>query len=67
MLPRDGTPLKVDITLDGPVATFALPDGSEHSVSDPRTRSIAGTTACWEFYQDRPGGSGVRFHQTWCR
>ncbi|MEJ2862448.1 hypothetical protein [Actinomycetospora flava] len=67
VLPRDGTPLEVDVTLDGPAVTFVLPDGSEHTVSDPRSNSIAGTTACWEFYQDRAGGSGVRFHQTWCR
>jgi hypothetical protein len=64
-LPQDGTPLRAELTLDGPTATCHLPDGSTRTVTDRRIAAIPGTVPCWEFYRDAPGDAEMRLRRTW--
>jgi hypothetical protein len=65
-LPQDGTPLTVQVDLDGgPTALLSLPDGHTQTVVDPGIATIPGVVANWEFYKDAAGATDVRLYETW--
>ena len=64
-LPQDGTPLTVDVAIQGSDVTLALPDGSVKQVSDLRFAAPGGVMAGWEFYKDSADSAAVRFLETW--
>ncbi|MCZ8379261.1 hypothetical protein O6P37_10335 [Mycobacterium sp. CPCC 205372] len=51
-LPADGSAQRVEIDLDGPVATVHLPDGTARKVSDPRIAAWAGRVAFFGVYAE---------------
>jgi hypothetical protein len=64
-LPVDGTPVTVEVVLDGTRAVLTLPDGTTRRVEHPAITQLTAPVACWEFYRDAPGGAAVRLYQTW--
>lgn len=64
-LPTDGSPVTVDVVLDGSRAVLGLPDGSTRQVDHPAIAQLVAPTACWEFYRNAPGGAAVRLYRNW--
>jgi hypothetical protein len=65
-LPQDGSPLTVQVDLDGgPTAVLRLPDGQVRTVVDARIGSIPGSVAGWEFFRNAPGGADVLLYESW--
>ncbi|WP_157647085.1 hypothetical protein [Actinomycetospora chiangmaiensis] len=58
------TPVTVDVTLAGRVATLRLP-GASATVDDPRIASTVATAPSWGFYRSGPGGADVALLQSW--
>jgi hypothetical protein len=64
-IPPDGTPARVDVVVDGHELAIALPDGTVVRPQGDDVARLPGTTACWEFFRQSPGGADVRIYETW--
>lgn len=64
-LPMNGTPLRVEVVIDGSRATVSLPDGSVRTIVNDEIGNIAGTVANWEYFKYDAGDDDVLLYRIW--